>query len=193
MDRWVFMNALIPLLLIPGLVFAQSGSRIGIRPQPMRLAPSVPSPPNVVNRMLEAAHLKPGETLYDLGSGDGRVLITAAQTFGAKAVGVEISKDFVASSTKRIKDLKLDEKVQVIEGDLLQVDLSRADVVTLYLLTKSNDLLRPQLEKQLKAGARVVSHDYAIPGWQPARVETVEAHKREHKLYVYEFPVQKQQ
>ena len=74
----------------------------------------------------------------------------------------------------------------------MQVDLSGADVVTLYLLTKSNDLLRPLLEKQLKPGTRVVSHDYAIRGWQPVRVETVEAHKRDHKLYVYEFPVQKQ-
>jgi predicted RNA methylase len=158
----------------------------------MRLAPSVPSPPNVVDRMLDAAHLKAGETLYDLGSGDGRVLIAAAQKYGAKAVGIEISKESVASSTKRIKDLKLDDKVRIVEGDLMQVDLSGADVVTLYLLTKSNDLLRPLLEKQLKPGTRVVSHDYAIRGWQPVRVETVEAHKRDHKLYVYEFPVQKQ-
>jgi len=159
----------------------------------MRLAPSVPTPPNVVDRMLEAARLKSGETLYDLGSGDGRVLIAAAQKFGAKAVGIEISKASVDASTKRIKDLKLDEQVRVVEGDLLKVDLTGADVVTLYLLTKSNDLLRPMLEKHLKPGARVVSHDYAIRGWEPARVETVESHKRDHKLYVYEFPVHHKQ
>ena len=187
------MNALIPLLLLPGLIAAQNRPRVLVQgPQTMRLAPSVPSPPNVVDRMLDAARLKAGETLYDLGSGDGRVLIAAAQKYGAKAVGIEISKESVASSTKRIKDLKLDDKVRIVEGDLMQVDLSGADVVTLYLLTKSNDLLRPLLEKQLKSGTRVVSHDYAIRGWLPVRVETVEAHKRDHKLYVYEFPVQKQ-
>jgi predicted RNA methylase len=187
------MNALIPLLLLPGLLAAQNRPRVLVQaPQTMRLAPSVPSPPNVVDRMLDAAHLKAGETLYDLGSGDGRVLIAAAQKYGAKAVGIEISKESVASSTKRIKDLKLDDKVRIVEGDLMKVDLSGADVVTLYLLTKSNDLLRPLLEKQLKPGTRVVSHDYAIRGWQPVRVETVEAHKRDHKLYVYEFPAQKQ-
>ena len=187
------MYALIPfLLLLSGLLSAQSLPKLpDVKPQPMRLAPSVPTPPNVVDRMLEAARLKAGETVYDLGSGDGRVLIAAAQKFGAKAVGVEISPDAVAASTKKIKDLKLDDKVRVIEGDLLTVDLSGADVVTLYLLTKSNDLLRPLLEKQLKPGTRVVSHDYAIRGWQPARIETVAAHKRDHQLYVYEFPLQK--
>jgi len=187
------MNAIVPLLLlVPGFLAAQNQPRIGPQPQPMRLAPSVPTPPNVVDRMLDAARLKAGETLYDLGSGDGRVLITAAQKYGAKAVGVEISKAFVEASAKRIKDLKLDDKVHVVEGDLLKVDLSAADVVTLYLLTKSNDLIRPQLEKQLKPGARVVSHDYEIRGWHPTRVETVEALKREHKLFVYEMPPQKQ-
>ena len=187
------MYALIPIFLLSGLLLsAQSLPKLpAIKPLPMRLAPSVPTPPNVVDRMLEAARLKAGETVYDLGSGDGRVLIAAAQKFGAKAVGVEIAPESVAASNKRIKDLKLDDKVRVIEGDLLTVDLSSADVVTLYLLTKSNDLLRPHLEKQLKPGARVVSHDYAIRGWQPTRIETVEAHKRDHQLYVYEFPLQK--
>jgi SAM-dependent methyltransferase len=180
-------------LLLPGLLAAQGAPRVlGQKPQPMRLAPSVHTPPNVVDRMLEASGLKAGETLYDLGSGDGRVLIAAAQKFGAKAVGIEISKESVASSTKRIKDLKLEDKVRVIEGDIMAAELADADVVTLYLLTKSNDMIRPLLEKQLKAGARVVSHDFAIPGWRPARIETVTASRREHQLFVYEFPVQKQ-
>ena len=188
------MRAFVPLLLLPGMVFAQKLPKlVPDRPQPTRLAPSVPSPPNVVDRMLSAARLQPGETVFDLGSGDGRVLIAAAQKFAAKAVGIEIAKEDVAASTKRIHDLKLDDKVKVIEGDLMNVDLSGADVVTIYLLTKSNDLLRPILEKQLKAGARVVSHDYAIRGWNAARVETVVAHKREHQLYVYEMPQRSQQ
>lgn len=187
------MRAFVPFLLLSGILFAQKLPRLAPdKPQPTRLAPSVPSPPNVVDRMLSAARLQPGETVYDLGSGDGRVLIAAAQKFSAKAVGIEIAKDDVAASTKRINDLKLENKVKVIEGDLMNVDISGADVVTIYLLTKSNDLLRPILEKQLKPGSRVVSHDYAIRGWNPARVETVVAHKREHQLYVYEMPQQQQ-
>ncbi len=187
------MKSIFPLLLsLPGLLAGQNGPKIlGQKSPPMRLAPSVHTPPSVVDRMLEAANLKPGETLYDLGSGDGRVLIAAAQKFGAKAVGIEISKTSVDSTSKRIRELKLDDKVRVIEGDIMAVELSGADVVTLYLLTKSNDMLRPLLEKQLKPGARVVSHDYAIPGWTPSRVETVTALKRDHQLYVYEFPLPK--
>ena len=158
-----------------------------------QLAPFVPTPQNVVDRMLEAAAVKPGEVVFDLGSGDGRVLVTAAQKFGAKAVGVEISPKEVQSSRALIKKLKLDDRCRVIEGDLMQVDLSEANVVTMYLLTKSNEMLRPNLEKYLKPGARVVSHDYEIRGWVPVRVEEAEAHKRVHRLFVYEMPPAKKQ
>lgn len=178
-------------VVVRTLVMTAMAGAAFAQPPVNRLAPFVPSPQNVVEKMLEAANLKPGETLYDLGSGDGRVLITAAQRFGAKAVGVEISPKEVKTSTERIKQLKLDDRCKVIEGDLLTTDLSAADVVTLYLLTNSNDLLRPNLEKYLKPGARVVSHDYHIRGWNPVRVETVEAHKRTHHLYVYEIPKKK--
>lgn len=172
-------------VLLPGL----SPAQIRVDSNPItRLAPSVASPASVVERMLDLARLKPGETLYDLGSGDGRVLVTAAQHFGAKAVGIESSAAAVLSSREHIRKLKLDHQIQVIEGDLLRADLSDADVVTIYLLTASNDLLRPNLEKYLKAGARVVSHDYPIRGWVPARTERVNALRREHILYVYEMP-----
>jgi SAM-dependent methyltransferase len=156
-----------------------------------RLAPYVSSPQSVVDRMLEVAKLKPGETVFDLGSGDGRVLVTAAQKFGAKAVGIEISPKEVAASQERIKLLKLENRVQVIEGDLLKADISQADVVTIYLLTQSNDLLRPHLEKSLKPGARVVSHDYPIRGWKPVQVEKIDAYRRAHQLYLYEIPARK--
>jgi len=138
--------------------------------------------------MLDAAGLKTGEVLYDLGSGDGRVLVTAAQQYGAKAVGVEISPDQIRASNVKIRRLKLEDRCRIIEGDLLKVDLSEADVVTIYLLTTSNDLLKPNLEKYLKPGARVVSHDYQIRGWIPSKIEKVEAFKREHTLYVYQMP-----
>jgi SAM-dependent methyltransferase len=175
------------LVLMPCLVLAQRGPVPGSIPI-KSLAPFVPSPQNVVEQMLKAADLKPGETLFDLGSGDGRVLIMAAQRFKAKAVGVEISAKEFKSSTDQIRKLKLDNMAQVVEGDALTADISSADVVTLYLLTQSNDMLKPNLERSLKPGARVVSHDYPIRGWVPTRVEKVEAHGRAHRLFVYQMP-----
>ena len=153
-----------------------------------RLAPYVSTPQNVVDEMLKAADIKPNEMVYDLGSGDGRVVITAAEKYGARAVGVEISPKEVAASREKIAQAKLEKRVKIVEADIMTVNLSEADVVTMYLLTSSNDLLRPNLEKYLKPGARVVSHDYPIRGWEPKRVHQVEALKRVHHLYVYEMP-----
>jgi len=152
------------------------------------LAPFVPSPQVVVDRMLQAAGLKPGETVYDLGAGDGRIVITAAQKFRARGVGVELSPALVKEANRQIRDLGLQDRVKIIHGDLLEVDLQPADVVTLYLLTSSNERLKPKLERSLKPGARVVSHDFTMPGWKPSRVEKVEANNRTHTIYVYEMP-----
>lgn len=155
------------------------------------LAPFVPSPQPIVERMLAAADLKPGETLFDLGCGDGRVLVTAAQKFRAKAIGVELSPKLVEAANARIKGLHLEDQVTVIQGDLMEADLSSADVVTIYLLTHSNDTLRPNLEKYLKRGARVVSHDFQVRGWKPIRVEKLEVYRRTHSIYVYQMPVER--
>ncbi|MDX2182043.1 MAG: class I SAM-dependent methyltransferase [Bryobacteraceae bacterium] len=158
---------------------------------PTYLAPFVTSPIAVVERMLELANLKPGEVLYDLGSGDGRVLITAAQKYQAKAVGVELSERLVRLSQERIKQEGLDGKCSVIHGNMLDVDFSQADVVTVYLMRDSNDILRPKLEASLKPGARVVSHDFEIRGWKPVFVDKSDATKRAHAIYVYEAPKKK--
>ncbi len=152
------------------------------------LAPFVPTPELVVVKMLEAAELKPGETLYDLGCGDGRILFVAAQKFGANAVGVELSSKLVKDATERALRLGLQRQVKVIEGNMLDVNLQAADVVTLYLMRLSNERLKPNLRKQLKPGARVVSHDYPIPGWKPQRVESVSVLQRVHTIYVYRMP-----
>lgn len=151
------------------------------------LAPYVPSPQPIVERMLDAAGLKSGETVYDLGCGDGRVLITAARKFRAKSVGVELNEKLVSQANSAIDQNNVRDMAKVIHGNLLDVDLSPADVVTLYLLTESNAKLKPRLEKFLKPGARVVSHDFEIKGWKPVRVEEVAAHRRAHKIYVYEI------
>lgn len=155
------------------------------------LAPFVPSPPRVVELMLDAANLKPGEVVYDLGCGDGRVLITAAQKYRARAVGIEISESLVNAARREVRKLGLESQVEVIHGDAASADVRQADVVTLYLLTHSNDLLRPMLEAQLKPGARVVSHDFEIRGWKPMRVETCRVYNRNHKIYVYQMPQKK--
>jgi len=155
------------------------------------LAPYVVSPQQIVDRMLELADLKPGETLYDLGSGDGRVLITAVQRYHAKAVGIELSEALVKSTGDRIQKLGLANDARVIQGDLLLIDLSPADVVTIYLATDSNEILRPNLEKYLKPGTRVVSHDYVVPGWKPKFVDKDLPEARGHVIYLYQIAAKK--
>ena len=151
------------------------------------LAPYLPSPQVVVEKMLEAARIKPGEYVYDLGSGDGRIVITAAQKFKANAVGIEISDVLCKSTLKKINTLGLASQVKIINGNALKVDLSPADVVTLYLLTSSNARLKPNLEKYLKPTSRVISLNFGMPGWKVARVETVRVDRQTHTIYVYEM------
>jgi protein-L-isoaspartate O-methyltransferase len=155
-----------------------------------RLAPFVSSPQRAVDKMLEMANLKPGETLYDLGCGDGRILITAAQKFHVKAVGIEISERLVRKAEDNVKSLGLQNSVKVIHGDFMQTDLGPADVVTLYLITTANENLRPNLEKYLKKDARVVSYDYPIPGWKAIDEQETDPSRlgNRHTIYLYEVP-----
>lgn len=151
--------------------------------------PFVSTPEHVVRRMLELANVGPNDVVYDLGAGDGRIIVMAAREFGAKAVGVEIRKDLYEQILKKVKMDGLEEKVKVINGDFFQVDISEASVVTLYLLTSVNEKLKPKLERELRIGARVVSHDFEIPGWKPVHVESVKDYWCDHKIYVYEIGV----
>jgi precorrin-6B methylase 2 len=179
--RWV--PAILAVLAVPA--FSQDPTYSNT------LAPYVASPDRIVDVMLEMARIKPGETLMDLGSGDGRILIAAAEKYKAKAIGVEISAKLVASTNLRIQQAKLSDQVKVIQGDVLKTDLNGADVVIMYLNSQFNLELRPKLEKSLKPGARVISHDYSIPGWKAARVERIEG-RQGHVVYLYEIPVPKQ-
>ncbi len=178
--------ALSPLVLAP-FVFGQVAHQFDTE----NLAPYLPTPQIVVDKMLEAAHLKADELLYDLGCGDGRVVITAAQRFGVHAVGVELKESIYNSTRKRVTELGLDATVRILHGNALTVDLSSADVVTLFLLTRSNERLRPNFEKYLKPGSRVVSYAFEIPGWTPVRVESVQLDKTLHRIYVYEVQPKK--
>ncbi len=155
-----------------------------------KLAPYVSSPARVIERMLELAHIKPGEKVYDLGAGDGRVLIAAVEKYKARAVGVEISPKLVAEASTNIQEAGVVDQARVVQGDVMDADLNGADVVFLYLATSLNEKLRPRFERFLKPGARVISHDYAVPGWKPSHVEkTDDPHA--HLIYVYEMPPSK--
>jgi len=154
-----------------------------------RMVPYVPTPQDVVEKMLDLAKVTPDDVVYDMGSGDGRIVITAAQKFGARAVGVELSPELYTQSTARIKELGLEGRAQILHENMFNVSIRRATVVTLYLLTAVNEKLRPMLEKQLHPGARIVSHDFQIPGWDPEQtVQVISRNGISHKLYLYVRP-----
>jgi len=137
----------------------------------MFISPFVASPLPVVRRSLILAELKPGEVLYDLGAGDGRTIIMAAQEFGARGVGIELREDLTKQALGRVSKLGLEDMVKIIHNDIFKVDLSPANVIYMYLTTSANEKVRPKLEAELKRGARVVSHDYEMIGWKSVKVE----------------------
>ena len=155
--------------------------------EPEKLAPYYPTPESVVERMLKLGDLKPGEKMFDLGSGDGRVVVMAAEKFKANATGIELDPDLYKQSSERIRKLGLDKTARIINGDITKQDFTGADMLTVYLLPSSNDKIRPMLEKQLKKGTRVVSHDFEFSGWTAEKVEHVDddGEGRSHTLYLY--------
>jgi protein-L-isoaspartate O-methyltransferase len=156
------------------------------------LAPFVPSPVPVVQRMLQLAELKPGEVLFDLGAGDGRSVVMAAKAFSARAVGIELREDLAKKALGTIHEDGLENRVTIVNGDMLTVNLAPADVVFLYLTTSANEKIRPKLDTELKTGVRVVSHDYEILGWKPEKVENFCENPSlgypSHTLYLYKKP-----
>ncbi|MEM1533285.1 MAG: protein-lysine N-methyltransferase [Desulfurococcaceae archaeon] len=151
------------------------------------LVPYVPTPISVVREMLKLARAGPSDVVYDLGCGDGRILITAVREFNVrKAVGVEIREDKVRESIENAKAAGLYDKIRIIHGDMFEADISEATIVTMFLLTSVNEKLRPKLERELRAGARVVSHEFRIPGWSPkAIVDVRDENNLTHTIYLY--------
>jgi SAM-dependent methyltransferase len=135
------------------------------------IAPFVPTPQEVVDRMLELAQVSHGDLLYDLGSGDGRIVITAAKRYGAQAVGFEIDPALVSDSKRNIEEAGVEALAEIRDQDVRTVDLSPASVVTMYLYPGANLRLRAAIMRQLKPGSRVVSHDFSMGDWRPDRVE----------------------
>jgi 16S rRNA G966 N2-methylase RsmD len=152
-----------------------------------KLAPYYPTPETIVDRMLQLGGLKAGEKVYDLGSGDGRIVIMAAQKFHADAVGIELDKDLCKLSLDKIRSLHLEKNAHIVNGDLLKQNYSSADLVTVYLLPGFIDKVQPLLDQQLKKGARVVAHDFEFKNWTPDKVENIadDGEGRSHTLYLY--------
>jgi ribosomal protein L11 methylase PrmA len=146
-----------------------------------RGAPWAPTSRRTIHKMLTLAKVRPGDVVYDLGSGDGRILVMAARRFGARAVGIEIDPLFCLWTRLMIAVLGLRHQVQVIRGDLFDQDLSQADVITCYLLPGTNERLVGKLERELCPGTRVVSKRFSLPGWSPVHQDG------EARLYVYEI------
>jgi 16S rRNA G966 N2-methylase RsmD len=165
-------------MLLSGAALAQEAAK---------LAPYYPTPLTVVEKMLDLGGLKADEKMFDLGSGDGRIVIMAAQKYGADATGIEMVDDLYRQSMEKIRSLNLQKNARIIHGDIFKQDYSSAGLVTVYLLPTSNDKIRPLLEKQLKKGTRIISHDFPFRDWTAEKEITIEddGEGRSHTLYLY--------
>ena len=148
-----------------------------------KIVPFVPSPQEVVEKMIDLAGVKKGDVVYDLGSGDGRIVIAAAKK-GARAIGFEIDGDLLKGSQENIRAAGVQDSAEIRQQDILTVDLSPASVVTMYLLPDVNMKLRPNLLNQLKPGSRVVSHSFDMGDWKPDKVERVDG----RTIYLWIIP-----
>ena len=156
------------------------------RPDAPQLAPYVPTPQEVVDSMLQLGGVQKGDVVYDLGCGDGRIPITAARVYGARGVGVDIDPQRIAEAMANAKQAGVSHLVSFRLQDALTTDVREATVVTLYLLSASNLKLRPILTKQLRPGARIVSHSFSMGDWQADKVDTfTDASGNRRTLYVW--------
>jgi SAM-dependent methyltransferase len=168
------------------LVLAVLSSSLPLTAQSRNLAPYVPTPADVVDRMLTVAKVGPRDVVYDLGCGDGRIVIAAAQKFGARGVGVDIDANLINQAEANAKAAGVERRVKFLVQDAMTVDVSDATVVTLYLLSASNVKLRPILTRQLRRGARIVSHSFAMGDWEPEVVDTFrDANGTSRTLYLW--------
>jgi len=152
------------------------------------LAPFVPTPMEVVEKMLELAKVTKNDVVYDIGCGDGRIVIFAAEKYGAHGVGIDIDPARIQESKENAKKAGVEKLVRFRLEDATKTDISKATVVTVYLLPESNELLRPKFEKELKAGTPVVSHNYIIPGWENKEVgylSVKDTDGTEHSVFLY--------
>jgi len=171
-------------------IFILSGSpnQLDSQPRDPDLAPYIPTPQEVVDRMLELAKVTSSDVVYDLGSGDGRIPITAAKKYGARGVGIDFDPQRIAEANAHARREGVTDRVEFILGDALEADVSKATVVTLYLLSSSNLKLRPILTRQLSAGTRIVSHAFDMGDWLADRIEIFKDYRGNPRtLYLWQF------
>ncbi|ADI32680.1 protein-lysine N-methyltransferase [Staphylothermus hellenicus] len=149
--------------------------------------PYVPTPLHVARMMLKIAGAGPSDIVYDLGCGDGRILIIAVKEFNVKkAVGIDKDPERIREARKNAEKNGVSDRIVLINDDIFNVDISKATIVTMFLLTIVNEALRPKLEKELMDGARIVSHEFRIPGWKPSKVIDVRDNTGlTHTVYLY--------
>jgi SAM-dependent methyltransferase len=198
------MMKIFKLFLIPGLlaVVVASGASVSgalsfgpsealaqaarTNDEGKKIVPYVPTPQEVVDRMLDLAQVKKGDVVYDLGSGDGRIVVTAAKKYGVKAIGFEIDPERIKESHENIKKAGVGHLVEIRQQDIRTVDLSQASVLTMYLLPEVNLMIRPNIWKQMKPGSRVVSHDFDMGDWKPLKTEHIKDNSSwDHTLYLW--------
>ena len=168
-------HALVARLQLAAVAAALLAHAAIARAEELPTVPYVPTPDEVVDKMLGMAKVTKNDVVYDLGCGDGRIVITAAKKYGARGVGIDLNPERIKEANENLKKAGVGDRVRFRVGDLFQSDFSEASVVTLYLLPQVNAALRPQLWRQLKVGTRVVSHAFDMgPEWPPERTETVD-------------------
>lgn len=191
--RVILLWSAVPFLLLLA-VYVYSVTNAGLDTSPLPRAevnaPFIRTPEEIVDQMLALANPKPDELLYDLGCGDGRIVIAAAKRYGCRAVGFDIDPQRVEEARENVRRSGLEKQVTVVEQDIFALDLRPADVVTLYLLPRLNARLVPQL-RELHPGARIVSHDFDLPKIKPDRSLVVIEKPRdvEHTLYLWTAPL----
>ena len=177
------------------LAFSVGAAPLVAQEAPAKRVPDVryePSTPEIVTAMLKLANVKRGDVVYDLGCGDGRIVVTAAKKYGCKAVGYDVDPQRIKESNENVQKNGVADLVRIEEKDIFTLDLSKANVITLYLLPRLNVKLIPQLEK-LKPGSRIVSHDFRMKGVKPDKTVTLtsDEDQAEHKIFLWTAPIQK--
>jgi len=193
----VVSASVMALALVTSPVFCtQATAQVAEKEAPKTREPDViyvPTPQEVVDKMLELCDVKKTDLVYDLGCGDGRIVVTAAKKYGCKAVGFDIDPKRIKESNKNVKTNKVEDLVTIKNEDIFTLDLSKANVITLYLLPSLNVKLIPQLEK-LKPGSRIVSHDFDMRGVKPDKVVKItDSKKSSHTVYFWTTPLKKEE
>jgi SAM-dependent methyltransferase len=185
------LRTVVTLLILALIgVVATVGAQTPVETKPLDV-PYVPTKEPIVDRMLRMAKVKPGDVLYDLGCGDGRIVIAAAKRFGIRGVGIDIDPQRIAEAEENARNAGVADRVKFIQGDLFEAKIEDASVVTLYLLPEVNLRLRPKLLSDLKPGTRIVSHNYDMGDWKPEQTAKLTVDGTEHTVYAWTVPKSK--